>query len=739
MMDQIRRWDKWHWVLLLLVLLTAVSLRLYHITSAPPGLTHDEADHGITALGILQGEGAIYFTIGHGREPLYDYATAAVMSVIGPTYLAGRLTAVFFSLLTIAGLYAWTRRAFDRTTALLAAAGLAVSFWGMMAARQSLRSITLPALFVLALWFYWKGGEWRVASGEWRVASHNEERHNSQFTIHNSQFTIHYFLSGFLLGLTFYTYIPARVMWLLFPAILLYLALVDRAQFKRVWKGTAVTLLTAFVIALPLLLFLRNNPELEVRIAELSGPLTAVRHGDFSLLWENIKNSVLLFTIKGDTTWRYNIPGKPLLLLVQGTLFYVGVLLAGWWVIRPFRKHSTPQQKQQGTAAFAALAWLFLGFTPVFVTGPDLSMTQAMGMQPVLYLFPALGIAEVASGEWRVASGNKKQKTKNGKQKTKNKKQSTDNNQRTTPYGLRLTAYGLLVTIFFAAIAYNTTRDYFGTWVNAPEVRVQYESAMVAAIDYVNTHDVRDVAISTITPGEFHTPALAQMMLTNTATSAPLSAGVSPRWYDGRTSLLLPQAKESLVIVPGFTPMHMALGRYVNTRVLVTTLPMRETDFDRPLNIYEWREDETLAEWQTIFTMEDVPVNFGDKLQLLGYDVQTPVVAVGDWVQVATLWRVLEPIPIESRLFTHMLGADGVPVAQEDKLDVPPQSWLHGDMFIQLHEFRVEEGTAVGSYPIAVGVYTCPASCENGQRLPIVVGNNAVGDSLTIQMLEVTE
>ncbi|MCA9923509.1 MAG: glycosyltransferase family 39 protein, partial [Anaerolineales bacterium] len=588
MRARIRRWNRRHLLWLLLILVTAVSLRLYHIREAPPGLTHDEADHGITAWGILQGEGGIYFPVGYGREPLYDYATAAVMAVMGPTYLAGRLTAVFFSLLTIVGLYAWTCRAFDRTTALLAAVGLAVSFWGVMAARQSLRSITLPALFVLALWLWWR------ESGEWQVARGKRQGRKTSFIIHNSLFIIHYFLSGIFLGLTFYTYIPARIMWLLFPAILVYLAIVDRDHFKLVWKGTAVTLLIASLIALPLILFLLNNPELEVRIAELSGPLTAVSHGDFSLLWQNAKSSLRLFTVAGDTTWRYNIPGKPFLPLVQGTLFYVGLLLAGWWVIRPLRKNSTPQQKQRGAAAFAALAWLLLGIAPVLVTGPELSMTQAMGMQPVMYVFPALVLGQL--------------KTKNGKQKTKNKK-------RTAAYDIPLTVYWLLITIFFTGIAYNTARDYFGTWVNAPEVRVQYESTMVAAMDYVNTHDVKDVAISTITPGEFHTPALAQMMLTNTPVLSAAEVAVLPRWYDGRTSLLLPQAEESVVIVPGFTPMHPALGRYVNTRATGTTLPLRDTDLDRPLNIYEWRQDETLAEWQTIFTMEDIPVNFGDKLQ----------------------------------------------------------------------------------------------------------------------------
>ncbi len=72
----------------LLILLTAVFLRLYKLATIPPGLTHDEADHGITAWSIANdGVRDLYFTIGYGREPLYDYITAVLMKITGPTTL----------------------------------------------------------------------------------------------------------------------------------------------------------------------------------------------------------------------------------------------------------------------------------------------------------------------------------------------------------------------------------------------------------------------------------------------------------------------------------------------------------------------------------------------------------------------------------------------------------------------------------------------------------------------------
>ncbi len=150
---------------MLLILFVASALRFYGLLDAPPGLTHDEADHGLTAMGILDGARDIYFTIGYGREPLYDYATAGLMALVGRDVLAGRLTSAYFSLLLIAVVAAWGRRAFGAPVALLAAAGLATGFWPVMAGRQMLRSITLPAVFSAALLLFWVAVE-RLQGGK---------------------------------------------------------------------------------------------------------------------------------------------------------------------------------------------------------------------------------------------------------------------------------------------------------------------------------------------------------------------------------------------------------------------------------------------------------------------------------------------------------------------------------------------------------------------------------------------
>jgi hypothetical protein len=652
---------------MLLVLLAAVFLRLHNIVAVPPGLTHDEADHGITAWSIIsEGVRDIYFSIGYGREPLYDYATALLMTFLGPTFLAGRITAIYFSLVLIAGMAAWVRRAYNGRAALLTAAGLAVGFWPVMAGRQSLRSILLPALFVLALAVFWRGVELVSAKSRmslWRFLT-----------------------AGLLLGLTFYAYIPARALWIIFPALLIYLFITRRILFKQVWLQTALMLGVMALAALPLLLFLGRNPTAEVRIQQLASPLTMVMAGESGPLLQNIEGALRLFLIEGDTTWRYNIAGRPLLGPVMGILFAAGVLLAVWYA------YKRRGDLRYGAASFLALAWLVAGFLPVLVTGPELSMTQAMGMQPILYLFPALSLLAVG----QINIGEKKIEER------------------------RWTSVGLVFLFILTAIV--TYRDYFITWANSPEVRVQYETTMATAMEYLNDHGEGVVAISSITPDRYHSPAVGQMLLHNDA--------VEPRWFDARTSILLPQMETGQIMIPGFTPLSLTLERYFSTAVLDKSLPMRETDLDRPLDIYVVNQAEMHNDWQKRLSTADA--RFGDAVELLGYELPTSEAAPGADVEIVTLWRVQRPVE-DAVIFVHIVAPEGEPVAQADQIGVPGYAWQPGDLFLQAHQFTIPEDAPTGSYPLATGIYTQ----NDGLRIPLTSGDQS-GDIYIFSNLVVT-
>ena len=686
---------------MLIVLLTAVFLRLFAISTAPPGLTHDEADHGITAWSIVNGARDIYFTIGYGREPLFDYVTALLMAGLGPTFLAGRLTAVFSSFIMIAGMAAWVRRAFDWQTAVLTAAGLAVGFWPVMTARQALRSEMLPALFVLAVYLFWRG-----------LTQSEKARSRTNSLV--------YFLSaGILLGLTCYTYIPARILWLIFPATVMYLAWQKRPLFSLVWKQTLAMLTVALSTALPLLFYLLNNPEAESRIGQLSQPLTAAAQGDFSLLWHHISEGLGIIAFSGDSYWRYNITEQPLLPFLMALLFLIGFLLSLLWIVRGKKinekienfnaqnQHNLTQPisanrwvKNVPAASFLAVSWLILGLSPVLVTGARLSTTQAIGMQPVLYLFPALilryGVVWLASqnSQWE-----------------------------------RWAFAGAM--LIWGITAVFTFHRYVNIWANQPEVRVEYETTLVTAMNYMNEHGSGKTAVSTITPDPVHSPAVAALTLHH--------SNVVLSWFDGRNSLLLPASKNSTIIVPGFTPLNPALTPYFETAVLSTTLPLRETDLDRPLDVYHIDGDEMRDQWTSLFTVNE-PTLFGEKATYLGYDLHTPTVKAGEVVSIATLWQAERPFS-DGVLFTQILGVDGSPITQADRLDVPSELWQTGDQFIQLHQMTLPSNTPSGSYAIIIGLYRCPETCpaETAPQ-PIALSNDPASTYLKLPInLTVTD
>ncbi len=673
------RHDKW---LILVVLLVAALLRLAAIDDIPPGLTHDEADHGLDAWGVVNGIRPIYFTVGFGREPLYDYSTAVLMSFLGPSYLAGRLTSVFISLIFIAATYAWVKKAFNGRTALLTAAGLAVGFWPLMTSRQALRSITLVAVLSLAAYFFWRGVG-KIRQGVDIVAA------EKRFAKSLSQKPIFSFLiAGFFLGLSFYTYIPARVLWVVFPTLLLLLLFVGRRFLARIWWQVGLMLLVAAVIGLPLFQFLSNNPEAESRLDELNGPLVAAREGDFQPLLENTVAGLQIINIEGDHQWRYNLPGEPILSPAMNLLFVVGLILA---LLTLFRS----KQVWERAAVFFILVWLMAGLSPALVTGPELSTTQAIGMQPVLFIFPALTLDRFLARQ------------KDGR-------------------------LAWLIPILFALVLGGTISDYFYSWANAPEVRVQYESSLAAAVDYLNQHGPETAAISTTTPDRFHSPAAGELFLNNPA--------VDLRWFNGQHSLLIPQdSRESTVVFSGFAPFGSDFGAYGVGLRIETTLPMRETDEDRPLTVYRVNGELWLAHNSPQFTgdIEEpleavVPVSFGENADFLGYDLQTPIVEAGQAVRLVTIWRARKPLD-DGVLFTQLLDGGGRPIVQVDRLDVPSYFWVAGDVFLQLHRFNVPEDLAEGRYSLIIGLYTR----SNERRLPVLVGGTAVSDHLVLPSLEV--
>jgi len=240
---------------------------------------------------------------------------------------------------------------------------------------------------------------------------------------------------------------------------------------------------------------------------------------------------------------------------------------------------------------------------------------------------------------------------------------------------------------------------------------------------------MQDVAVSTITPGPYYSPAVAAMTLTN--------KDVELRWFDGRSSLLLPNSPQAALILSGFASLPKGLEKYWDMDPM-EIIPQPESDQDRPLTVYQFDTADWLAEHEADFTAVP-PTQFGAVAVLRGYDLQTTAAAPGETVRLVTWWQVGQPVE-GIRLFTHLSAADGVPFAQADGLDAPGEAWQTGDYLLQLHQFVVPVETAAGQYPLTIGLYTClDAACKQTQRFPIFVNDQPFGDQLYLQDVTVTE
>jgi hypothetical protein len=678
------------WIFLAAILLVAAFLRLYRLDAIPPGLTHDEAGHGHDAVAILHGARLIYETVGYGREPLYDYVVAGLMALTGPTSFALRLVSVIFGLGTLAITFAWVRLAFDSPTALAAVALQAASFWSLATSRQALRSSLLPALFTFAVYFF-------------GCSTYRPKAFPGELPLRASRWPM--VLFALSIGATLYTYLPARVMWIVFPVFLVYLAFFHRATFRRVWLATLVAVLIGLLLSAPMFIWLQQHPGAEQRLAMLDAPLQALQTGNISVILNRAWSGMSAFLVpgQGDGFLAYTIPGRPFFDPLTGALFLIGL---GLCLIR----------WREPARAFA-LIWFLIGIAPTLITGASASITRSIAAMPVAFLFPALavvtGIRWIASRWGRRAA-----------------------------WGARL---GFIVLIAITGAI--SARDYFVTWGESPDVRAAYQHTLVEIAHYLDARpQAGTVALSTVYPQAPHDPYVFEM--------SHRRRDLAARWFDARTAILIPAKPKAWLIVPFSTPLAameatMGIAAYngelpgLHVRERVT---LRPDDLDPFFVVYDWEPQVTWAALRERARGKPLdmalPVNLGDAVQLIGFDLRTPTVKPGGTIELLTLWQVTNPLALRASpsdanaalvLFTHALNSAGTVVGQADWLDAPAWDWQAGDMIAQLHRFSLPTDLAPGALILEVGAYT-PG---NLTRLPVIAAGIAVDTRVLLQPVEV--
>ncbi len=660
----------WRWPLLTAILLLAAFFRLYRLPTMPWGLSQDEVVNADISLNVLTEGGAPFLSGGFGHEPLFHYLQGVTLTLFGDNVIGIRMPAVMVGTLLVAAGYTLMRRMWGPVAAIATAVGLSVSWWPVIFSRIGIRAITFPLLLTLAIISLRRG-----------------------LTLRRRALVI---LAGLLFGLTLYTYTSARVVPALALAWLMHATIFHRTGLQRHRKALLGAALVAIVVVAPLVLYLSAHPEIQERVRQLQGPLTALRQGVPGPLAWSVLDTLTMFSRNGEGRWTYGIPGRPILDVLSGALFYLGLIRCALHVRRP--------------ACGLLGPWLLIALAPSMVTPDAPSSIRAIGALPAAY--GMIGVGTAWLWEWMADRG------------------------RTVRVGL-LVALGLVGALHAGL----TWRAGFGTWASHHEVYWLYKAHFADIAAFLDRQSAsRPMVVFEAWVDPVDVRGLRRDLIHDERQPRWAQAGRSFVWPAGadRFTLAFPiysQADPDVwrlfagdPPVTSVSPFHMPDGRPGVTFYTIETEPV--------LSRFRARASTASVTLPQSTEAIPLPINFGHQIAFLGYQVLDAGGArPGGELRLITLWRVLRAAPEPVHVFVHLLDeGDEEPAAQHDGFDVWAASLRQGDVVAQLHPVPLRDDLSPGVYQIQVGLYTR----ADLRRLPVIVAGAEVADRVWLAPVEVT-
>lgn len=551
--------------LCLALLLVAFAVRIWGLTDVPPGLSGDESMNGSDALQVWQGYTPIFFTSNYGREALFLYSMALSLKLFGASAFAIRLTGVWYSFITLPLAYVLVKRLWNERAALLTLALLAVSFWPLFIGRLGLRATSMLPFQALALYTLWRG----LQEGKLRW----------------------WILSGIGLGLVTYTYIPGRVFPIVAALWLLAAALTQRDIRARLAAHKYALLLSAAIalaIFAPFGWFIYQHPEqANQRIHELTWELDQLRAGNPRPALFNTGLTLKMFTFRGDSNPRYNLPGRPVFDWAIGACFYGGILWSLWHWRDP--RHQL------------LLLWNALMLAPALITSEAPSFLRATGALLPIYALPAVAL----DAAWAWAA-------------------------RFRPPVAR----PLLTATIGAALLFNGGQSgyaYFHVWPRITRVREIYASGLAQVGRELDRHLPLPQNTTVLVGCDYAADLCRDMVRFQTHYTGPI------KWFVGHNSLVIPPtANETLYLfgdgfpLPAFSQTALATGE----AIAATSNSNGASEFAAYRVAPTWTD----LPWQPQHPLDG---RFRDSMALLGYDL-TPDAPRGGTATLTLYWQVPE-------------------------------------------------------------------------------------------------
>lgn len=657
-----------HNLLVVAVLLVAFGLRMAAINSIPAGLSHDEAYNGVTAIQTLDGQYRIFYEINKGIEPLIIYIEALAFWAFGIGPIQLRLVNVMAGMLTIALVYPLTARLFNRRVALLAMAGLSISFWAIFVSRLTLRAVLLPPLLLLTLYLFWRALTTHAPS------THSPPNQSTRNPTHPRLILIYFALSGLTAGITMYTYLSSRFVPLIVLTVFGYFWL-RRHITKWHWLGLLLFFIIWAAIFTPLLAYFIEHQESFSRRADQVSTLPYLLNGEIGPTLRNTGRTLGMFTFEGDTTDRYNLNGRPVFDWVNGLLFYFGLGLLLWRLLRSVR---------QAGPAVLLLSTLFFMLLPDFITDDSPHFLRTIGALPIVYIVWAVALDTIIQlVERRLTPGQLRQA------------------KISTPKFIT----GSLLLILLLLTTIHTGYDYFVRWANSPEARQIYGADIAAVARYLKNSDSHDLPVIS---AEYYRDLDPFRFALHFQGSPPFVI-----WFDGTQTLAFPPAES------GLSPRYIFPTSAPAADVWTGLLKPAPDESSHEFSLYHRPDIDPLVQLQDSLTPINIDVNHD--LQLLGYHVLGDPASGGQF-QLLLVWRALRTLPpgTDYTFLVRLLDSQEHIWLESDGNGYDPDNWQPGVLALQLLKFNLPGDLPPQNYHLTAQV----VDRRIGQALPTSTGSS---------------
>lgn len=428
---------KTYFILMALVVLAALFVRSYHISSLPPGVYPDEAVNGVDAITAnATHHWQVFYENNNGREGLFMNLIALSFALFGVNVAALKSWSIIFGTLTVLGMTLLGEELFQsRRGGIIAGFLIATSFWAINFSRIGFRAIMLPFVLVWTVFFLIRGIQKKKI--------------------------VDYVLAGIFFGLGVHTYIAFRIAPLILVVLLLAFILNRRRFLRTHLKEIAVFTVAMIIVALPMLIDFYHNPvDFTGRTNQVSVFNPAVNQGHLLLTFgKSFGLSLAEFNFYGDQNWRQNLPPWPELFPVVGIFFLVGLCYFIYeFFLLLWRRIRFSEVSERLILVALLLSWFFVMLIPAALTFEGIPHAlRSIGSMPAALLLAAFAIEGVF--KWTESAKLKKHK--------------------------KAIWSALLVLIIGSGIW--SVKLYFFDWGQSPAVRGAFDESYMNVANYLNS------------------------------------------------------------------------------------------------------------------------------------------------------------------------------------------------------------------------------------------------------------